>query len=756
MNREIWRKRLVYARDRLCLYPEPQPLPRTRVFWFVMGLITLAVICFCTFYISYMGARHVAFQTNAEDFGIMDQSIWNTSHGNILHDSICNIIGDTNCASPDGYVRFAIHFEPILFPISWLYLLWSDPRVLFFLQTIVVASGAYPAFWLARLRLRNEWLGGAFAFLYLLYPAQLQATTSDFHAVTLTIAFLLFTLYFMYTRQTLWFFVFAILSMACKENIPLVVATIGLWSVIFQRRWKSGLSVTLLAVIWLFLATKVIMPHFSPTGVPLLSGRYGGNAGMGSLFKDALFHPLNFLHTYVFEYKHLSYIHAVLAPAGYIPKPHGGGIFYLPMLAPWILIMAVPSFAVNLLSSNPQQYSGLFHYNADLVPIIIFSTIEALVVVRWLTRVCLAELGRRHIVTPTLTFPRRLWSDQGVLPLILISLLLVGVIGSTLRTDYYFHGQLPVSIGFQWPQASAHDELAQKFIHMIPEDASVSAQTKLVPHLSHRKNIYMFPYAVDTKLTGERYADKLADYVLLDVTGDIYPYFESQQYITQVKSVLAAGNYGVLAAQDGYLLLKRGLPAPHRLPGTGRSQDPASLLFDLPESFCSNIYVSAQEVQNPLQVQFQQKDGGNVQLAGFQVGASSPFSRTNGYGTLTTYWRVNQAGKLPLQELIFLQGSNGREYFVSTDVSDLAWCPTQTWKPGSIVRLQSRTFNLQKSDISNGLAQMSIALLPQAQSSSTIMDVQARLPLQVLNAPRTVSVNQRTKALQLMPLTIVD
>lgn len=751
MSKEIWRKRLVYARDRLCLYPEPQPLPRTRTFWVMMGLITLAVICFCAFYISYMGARHIAFQTNAEDFGIMDQSIWNTSHGNILHDSICNIKNDTNCASPDGYVRFAIHFEPILFPISWLYFLWSDPRVLFFLQTIVVAIGAYPAFWLARLRLRNEWLGGAFAFLYLLYPAQLQATTSDFHAVTLTAAFLLFALYFMYTRQTRWFFVFAILSMACKENIPLVVATIGLWSVIFQRRWKSGLAVTLLALIWFVVATKVIMPHFSPTGLPLLSGRYGGTAGAGSLLKDALFHPVNFLRTYVFEYTHLSYIHAVLAPAGYIPKPHGGGLFYLPMLAPWILVMGLPSLAVNLLSSNSQQYSGLFHYNADLVPIIIFSTIEALIVVRWLVQISLAGLARR-----SLKFSGSSWLNQRMLSIIVISLLLVGVLGSTLRTDYYFHGQLPVSIGFQWPQASAHEALAQKFMAMIPEDASVSAQTKLVPHLSHRKNIYMFPYAVDTKLTGKQYADKLADYVLLDVTGDIYPYFESQQYITQVKSVLAGGNYGVLAAQDGYLLLKRGLPAPHTLAGTGSAQNPASWLFDLPQSFCSNIYVPGQEVQNPLQVQFQQKDGGNMQLIGYQVGASSPFSRTNGYGTLTTYWRVDQTGKLPLQELILLRGSDGHEYFVSTDVSDLAWCPTQTWKPGSIVRLTSRTFNLKKSGIANGLAQMSISLLPQTQTSSTIMDVQARLPVQILNAPRTVTVNQSTKALQLMPLTIVD
>ncbi|GCE03641.1 DUF2079 domain-containing protein [Dictyobacter aurantiacus] len=753
MGKEIWRKRLVYLRDQWCAYPAPEALPRTRIFWIVTGLITLAVICFSAFYILYMGGRHVAFQTNAEDFGIMDQSIWNTAHGNLLHDTICNIINDTNCASPDGYVRFAIHFEPILFPISLFYYIWSDPRILFVIQTIIVALGAYPAYWLARLRLRNEWLAGAFALLYLIYPAQLQATTSDFHAVTLTASLLLFMLYFMYTRQTLWLFVFALLAMACKEDIPLVVLTFGLWSVIFQRRWKSGLALALLGLVWFVVATKVIMPHFSPTGQPLLISRYGGNAGGGSLVKDVLLHPVSFLRTYVFEYHHLAYIHAVLAPAGYIPRPHGGGIFYLPMLAPWVLVMAVPSLAINLLSSNPQQYSGLFHYNAEVVPIIIFSTIEALVVVRWLARHALAALAVRGVALA------RTSSDIGrFLPRVLTWVLVVGVIFSALRSDYYFHGQLPFSIGFQWPQTTPHMDLARHFMDMIPDDASVSAQTKLVPHLSHRTSIYMFPYAADPKYLNGRPADRLAEYVLLDVTGDVYPYFEAQQYTSEVKTVLASGNYGILAAQDGYMLLKRGLPAPRILPSSGNSQpsDPTSLLFDLPASFCSNIYVSPQEVMNSLQVDFKQPGGGHMDLAGFEVGASSPFSRTNGYGSLTTYWRVEQPSKQPLQVVTLLKGSNGQEYIASMDMPELAWCPTQSWKAGSIVRLATRTFNLQKSGIPNGLAQMSIALLPQAQTSSTIMDVQARLPLQVLHAPRTVTANQGTHTLQLMPITIVD
>ncbi|MBO0796627.1 MAG: DUF2079 domain-containing protein, partial [Ktedonobacteraceae bacterium] len=164
---------------RRCWYPAPEPLAHTRMFWIAMGIVTIAAISFCAFFIAYLLARHDALQTTAEDLGIMDQAIWSTLHGNILHQTICNSISDTNCYSPDGIMRFAIHVEPILFPISLLYALWPTPKTLLVVQTLIVASGAFPAFWLARLRLRNELAAVAVALLYLLYPAQQQATVFD-------------------------------------------------------------------------------------------------------------------------------------------------------------------------------------------------------------------------------------------------------------------------------------------------------------------------------------------------------------------------------------------------------------------------------------------------------------------------------------------------------------------------------------------------------------------------------------------------
>ncbi len=752
MKNEIWRKRLAMFTRRGSLYPAPEPMPRTRAFWVATGAVTVAVLCFSIYFITFLFAKQDAFQTNAEDFGIMDQAVWSTVHGHVLHQTICNIVFDTNCASPNGIMRFAIHFEPILFPISLFYLIWSNPKVLIVIQTLIVASGAYPAFWLARLRLRNNWIGVVIACLYLLYPVQQQAIVADFHAVTLTAGLLLFALYFMYTRRTVWFFTFAILAMACKEEVPLIVLMIGLWSLVFQRRWLSGGGLALLACCWFLLGYYVIMPHFSPTGHPLLISRYNnvGESPVG-LIKNILFHPRVFLNTYVWEKDHFAYIHVLLGPAGYIPMRNGDPLFYLPLFAPWVMILAMPVILLNLVSSNPQMYSGLFHYSAEIVPIIIFAVIESLVLIVWIASLCFAVLARQSegIMRSSGNFASRMQMWGHAVSVGLLIVLSFGMLTSAVRSDYYFHGQLPFSQGFSWPQSSAHLALAQHFIDLVPKDASVSAQTKLVPHMSQREFIYMFPYE-DTKV----------DYVLLDVTSDIYPYSSSSEYASEVKHLLLSGNYGVVAGQDGYLLLKRGLPpasispsSPVHPDGEG---DPTLATFDLPESFCSNLYVTPQQVAHPLNVTFAAPEHGKMSLVGYDYSGSGLLSKATGYVNVTTYWRVEGPISTPLQLIIFMQSSNGKEYMVSNDVPELLWCESNIWKPGSIIRVTSRDFNLQASNIPDGLAHLSIALLPLVQSSSTMMDVQARLPLQILSAPETVTTRRGTDALQLMPLTIVE
>jgi len=138
--------------------------------------------------------------------------------------------------------------------------------------------------------------------------------------------------------------------------------------------------------------------------------------------------------------------------------------------------------------------------------------------------------------------------------LVCAMMLLGSALASSLRYDCNFHGNLPFSTNFAWPSVSSHTVMAQRFVRMVPPKAAVSAQSQLVPHLSERRAIYLFPYASDS-----------AEYIFLDTTSDIYPYNDSSAYERAVQAVFTSGSYGILAWNDGLLLLKRDWPPPTAL-----------------------------------------------------------------------------------------------------------------------------------------------------------------------------------------------
>ena len=105
--------------------------------------------------------------------------------------------------------------------------------------------------------------------------------------------------------------------------------------------------------------------------------------------------------------------------------------------------------------------------------------------------------------------------------------------------------------------------------------------------------------------------------------------------------------------------------------------------------------------------------------------------------------------------LILLIDKNGQEHLVSRDVPALFWCQSNTWQPGTKLSLTSRVFSLKGLNLPDGPAHFALALELLLQPAVALMDVQARLPLQVLHAPATITPTSKTHALQLLPLTLI-
>src|SRR5579863_5636004 len=102
------------------------------------GLLALFTIAYAIEMSHQAVLRYDTFKATAFDLGNMDQVLWNTIHGRLFQ--------FTNQAI-DWYgppTRLAVHFEPIILPLSLLYAFHADPRILLVFQTLVLASGALP------------------------------------------------------------------------------------------------------------------------------------------------------------------------------------------------------------------------------------------------------------------------------------------------------------------------------------------------------------------------------------------------------------------------------------------------------------------------------------------------------------------------------------------------------------------------------------------------------------------------------------
>jgi uncharacterized membrane protein len=328
------------------------------VAWLLLILVTLG-------YIWWMGyetvLRYDSFKATAFDLGNYDQAIWNTIHGHLF---VVTNQGEDWYGPP---TRLGMHFEPILLPLSLLYLLFPDPRTLLIVQTLALAAGALPVFLLTRKFVpKLPLVAPAMAAGYLLNSSVIGLNIFDFHPVSLATPLLLYAMLALSNRRNGWFLLACLLAAACKEDVPFAIALLGLLVIWKYKQPRLGIFLFVAGMCWGIIAFKVIIPHFYPGGNNYLY-RY---AALGStpdeIFLNVLLHPWLPFTTYITTDR-FYYLANLFRSSG-----------FLVLLAPEWLLGGLFSLAVNLLSSDDKIYSGVFHYNAAIIPFVMLSAIHGL------------------------------------------------------------------------------------------------------------------------------------------------------------------------------------------------------------------------------------------------------------------------------------------------------------------------------------------------------------------------------------------
>jgi uncharacterized membrane protein len=196
----------------------------------------------------------------------------------------------------------------------------------------------------------------------------------------------------------------------------------------------------------------------------------GGSAG--GILKTALTDPGKIIDA-AFSSRDLHYLFQLVAP-----------LAALCLLAPLVLVAALPELAINLLSATSTQTSIHFHYTAGLIaPLMAAAVLGARRAPRWIAPVVVAValIGNWHL---------------GPIP-------------------GWRH--VPGGQTFQATAARVtdHDRVAERALDRIPGDAVVSATNTLGAHLSARKRVLSFPFIEDATWvaadeTQPGYADRYA------------------------------------------------------------------------------------------------------------------------------------------------------------------------------------------------------------------------------------------------------
>ncbi|WP_119065995.1 DUF2079 domain-containing protein [Rubrobacter indicoceani] len=424
--------------------------------------------------------RHETYSSARFDLANMDQAIWNSANGRILE-----VTGEAG----ENLTRLVNHADFLLLAYVPLYWLWESPYWLLVSQSLIVGLGAVPLYWLARRFIGRAWPAAMISAAYLFNPGLQSANTFDFHAQTLAPTFLLFAFHYLLARRLLPFVGFAVLASLCKEEISLMVAMMGAYVFVFERRFVLGASVLAAGFGYFALVMGVIIPSFNDgTTSELVEGRYGEVGGsMGGMARTLLTDPAAILG------------HALSGgKPGYILDLLGAGVFIC-LLAPGLLLIALPELAINLLSNRAQMSNANYHYSATIWPFVYLATAAGIAKITGLA-------GR--------LFSGRAWRDDllKVLPGVLAFwVLLFGVYLDLLN------GPVPVSPNYvQNPvvMRGLPDEYIANLdeaVAAIPDDpgVSVTASNWIAPHLAHRETLYLFP-----TLEG---SGGPADYVVVDL-----------------------------------------------------------------------------------------------------------------------------------------------------------------------------------------------------------------------------------------------
>ncbi|MBU1130892.1 DUF2079 domain-containing protein [Patescibacteria group bacterium] len=481
------------------------------ILWLAIGLYFLIFSLICIW-------KYFNFGYNGLDLAIINQVFYNSAQGNLFGLTI----------HPHSYL--GDHFALILILLLPFYYLWQHPINLLILQSLILALCAWPLYLIAKHKLSNAW-PLFIALAWLTNPFVQNINIFEFHFLPWAIFFLFWTFYFYQQKNLAAFLVFAVLSLAVREDVALVVLMFSALALINRRSKVWIFTPGLMALSW-FAAATTFIASITPTGSYKFFYYYswlGGN--LNEILTNALVEPQLILYRFL-ALNNLLFILALLLPFAFI-------FFDLALLLLGLLVF----LQLSLGGSNNSLIVLKTHYSSLLLPALFIGYAYGL-----------AKLGQTKF--KFFKFKKYLFKERG---------LLVMIIGAAAIYSCLALGPLPAVVKqlFKPGSFSETRELKTEFYQSLPQTQSIAASYEFLTNLSSRPSIYSLHYAyigkkqfsdIDYKLPADT-RTLLFDFDDLVTYSVQFPNSSQWQkyYLTgddNFRKIIQAGNYGVVKIAD--------------------------------------------------------------------------------------------------------------------------------------------------------------------------------------------------------------
>ena len=511
----------------LCRRESPQRVHNT---WHVPMVVWMAIGMYVVVFTIMNWQLYRAMLIPHGDSAMYEEHLWNLTHGK----------GFRSYLDPGLFWGEHIQFVHLL--LIPLHLFWPSHLMLELSETLALASGAIPVFWMARRHSLSNKSATLLACAYLLYvPLQFLDIAIDlktFRPTSFGVPLLLFALDQLERGRLLGMTILLLVTTSAKEDYAIIIAGLGVWLILCRSgivgdagsgeiatnaqltddkgqvsQWhrvthvRVGSAMAFLAIGYVAAVVTILVPYFRE-GLDPHYTRYFGELGNtpGDIAKTALKSPMLVLRE-LFSVRSSIYVLSLLMPLG-----------FLSLLSPTRLLTGLPLFSIlclmRLSRDTPLEALIPFHhFHAPLIPVVFWAAAAGLGNVgplvqrtfgRWLrgndTKLTNRQQGLASFA------PHCAWTSALVLG-VFLSLSPLGL--RFWDSGSLFHYQRLYII-------AKRATLFQRVFEKIPIDARVASTDHVHTRFTHHERSY--DYSEQRRKVSD-YADKVPDdteYIVID------------------------------------------------------------------------------------------------------------------------------------------------------------------------------------------------------------------------------------------------